>query len=423
MISSKKVFNHDAEGNPIKGVKNPDGTYSSSCFIANLPIDVFGRVSVADPYKLFEYSASMFYDTTRYWSESLTGSATITRNATTTQFELATTTASGDKAIMQTRRNIQYNKGNGQEIFIIARPCPIANRRTRWGYFDDLNGIFFEHDGTDPRLVIRSDVSGSPVDTPIERSDWDDPLDGSGESGLTIDFDKQCVYKFDFGWLSSRGVRFYIDVNGTMVLVKSWLISNTLEYPFMRTGNLPIRVETENTGTTASSSKAYWSCCAVQSSGSEVQEGAVRSVSTGVTPINVTTTPSIGAGIRLKSTFLNGSIQPLDFKMLPVSGNTNVYFRVIYNPTIAGGTWSSTSDGIADVLTGYTSFSGGSVINEGHFPLANKATGAITALRELLNDIYVGRSIANVCDPLVIEFRTDSSTGTLFFEGSYKEFA
>lgn len=386
-------------------------------------LDAFGRLQVSDPYKLFEYSASMPFDETRYWSKRLTGSGTFTRNATTTQLELATTTASGDKVEIQTRRSIQYNKGNAQEIFFIARPCPLANKKVQWGYFDDNNGIFWELDGLTPTLNIRSSVSGSPVETSIARSSWDDPLDGTGPSGLTLDFDKQAVYKFDFGWLSSRGVRFFVDVEGTFVLVKQWFISGTLNFPFMATGNLPIRYQVENTGTLASTSTSYMSCCAVQSSGSEVQEGAIRSVSTGITPINITTTPSIGAGIRLSSSFLNGALQPLDFKMLPVSGNTNVYFRVLYNPTIVGAVEDTSLSGIAVGLSSYTSFSGGSVINEGHFPLANKVTGAITALRELLNDIYVGREIDDTRDWLVIEFRTDSSTGTILFEGSYKEFA
>ena len=423
MISSKKVFSHDAQGNALNAVQGNDGIYRQQtiCTPSANSIDIFGRQKVADPYKLFEYSASMYYDTTRYWSESTSGSGTVARNATTTQFELALTTASGDEAIMQTRRNIQYNKGNSQEIFIIARPCPVANRLTEFGYGDSSNGIFWQFNGLTPQLIIRTDTSGSPVEVLIVRSAWLDPLDGTGPSGKTANFDKQLVFHFDFGWLSSRGVRFFVDVEGEIINIYNYFISGTLEFPFMRTGNLPMHFRVKNTAAAAAST-FFWSCCAVQSSGSEVQEGAVRSVSTGTTPISVSTTPVLGAGVRLSSSFLNGSLQPLDFKMLPISGNTNVYFRVIYNPTIVGATTTALS-GIAEGLNTYTSYSGGSVINEGYFPLANKVTGAITALRELLNDIYVGRDLSGSRDWLVIEFRTDSSTGTVLFEGSYKEFA
>jgi hypothetical protein len=264
--SQLKITPYDSAGNELGTVNNPNNvTLPSTNF------DAFGRFSVAAPHKLFETGATQAIETSRYHDTSVTGGGTVARNATKTHIEFTTTTASGDKAIYQTRRNIQYNKANAQEIFVIYKPNPITNRRERWGYFNDSNGVFFEHDGTDPRLVIRSDTSGSVVDTQIERSSWDDKLDGSGVSGLTIDWTKQTVFKIDFGWLSSRGVRFFIDVNGTFVLVKQWYISNSLDVPFMAAATLPIRFEVENTGTTAQTQTSAYSCCAVQSSGSSAR--------------------------------------------------------------------------------------------------------------------------------------------------------
>lgn len=391
-------------------------------FYKEASYDMFGRLAVAGPHKLFEFSATCDFDTTRYLATKVVGAGTVSRDAQKTQIELYTSTASGDKAIIKSRRAIQYNKANSQEIFVIYRPNPIANRRERWGYFDDNNGVFFEHDGTSARCVVRSDTSGSIVDTPFEQADWDDPLDGTGPSGKTVDWTKQSVFKIEFGWLSSRGVRFTIDVQGTLVPVKTWLISNTLLVPFMRTPQLPIRFEVENTGVVASATTSSFSCCAVQSSGSSQQEGPIRAMDTGVSTIAVSTTEKIAAGIRLKSTFQNGSVSPADFTMLPSSGNDFLFYQVIYNPTLVGDVWSTPSSGIVDKLTSATSYTGGSVLSSGHLPLGNKNQVGSSILRDIMNDIYLGSDLNGNSDSLIITFKTNAGTSTVFFSGQYREF-
>jgi hypothetical protein len=60
-----------------------------------------------------------------------------------------------------------------------------ANVRQRVGYFDDNNGIFFQQTNGNKRWVIRSSVSGTPVDTEFaSQTDWNiDKLNGEGPSG------------------------------------------------------------------------------------------------------------------------------------------------------------------------------------------------------------------------------------------------
>jgi hypothetical protein len=387
--------------------------------------DSFGRFMVAAPHKLYENGATHAIDTTRYHSTALAGSGTVTRNATTTQIELYTTTASGDKAQFRSRRHVQYNKANSQEIFLIYKANPIANRRERWGYFNDNNGVFFEHDGTNPRLVIRSDVSGSIVDTKIEQADWDDALDGTGPSGLTIDWSKQTVYHMDFGWLSSRGVRFFVDIGGTFVLVKEWYISNALAVPFMATATLPMSFEVENTDTIAQATTSAITCYAVQSSGSSTQEGPIRILSNGTTATNVGSTETIVGGIRINSAWLNrGSIQPLKFSILPASGTDFVHYRVRYNPTLTSPTWTTPSEGIYDYLSGtMPTFTGGSILSEGTISLGNKNQVAAAQFRDVLNDVYIGSSIAGDADALVITMQTNTGTGSVFYTSEFKEFS
>lgn len=417
--SQLKVTPYNSSGSEL-------GTPLTPYYI-NLPstnFDSFGRFSVASPHKLYENGATHKIDTTRYHATSVVGGGTVTRNATKTQIELYTTTASGDKAIFSSRRNVQYNKANAQEIFIIYKANPIANRRERWGYFNTNNGIFFEHDGTNPRLVIRSNVSGSPVDTKIEQANWDDPLDGTGPSGLTIDWTKQTVYHFDFGWLSSRGVRFFIDIGGTFVLVKQWYISNSLDVPFMATATLPIRFEVENTDTVAQATTSSFTCYAVQSSGSSAQEGPVRSLSNGTTATSVSSTETVIGGIRLNSSWIGkGSIQPLKFFILPATGTDFVHYRIRYNPTLTSPTWSTPTNGIYDYLSGtMPTFTGGSILSEGTISLGNKNQVAAAQFRDVLNDVYIGNDIAGNADALVITMQTNTGTGSVFYSAEFKEF-
>jgi len=385
-------------------------------------LDAFRRFSVAAPFKLFEYSANHPLDTTRYFSPLNAGSGTVLRNSTKTQIELTTTSASGDKASIRTRRNIQYNKGNAQEIFIIYRPNPTLNRRERWGYFDDNNGIYFEHDGTDARLVIRSSTSGSVVNTTIERNSWDDPLDGTGPSGLSIDWTKQTVFKIDFGWLSSRGARFFVDIAGTFVLVHTYYISNTLVVPFMATANLPIQFEVENTGATSGTVTSSFTCFAVQSSGSGVQEGPVRILNSGVTPKALSTTESFVTGIRINSNFPNASLQALKTAMFPVSGTDNAFFKIIYNPTLTGATWTPGESGVFDYLTALTSYANGSIVGSGYFSLNVKNQIASESKSEIKSDLYIGREASGTSDALIIVAQTDSGTGSIFYNFTFKEF-
>lgn len=389
--------------------------------IAQFPasyFDAFGRFRVAQPFKLYEYGSEVPHDYVRYHTKKESGSATVTQDTSKAQTYLNLTTADGDEAIFQSRRAIQYNKANEQEAFFTWRPAtPKANLIQECGYGDDKNGLFFRMNGTTMQVVIRSNTSGSVVETTFDQSEWDD--------GRDIDFttNKQFVFYVDFGWLSSRGPRFVVDNAGILTVVKSYLISGLLSEPFMATPNLPMRVRAVNNGTTASSSVVAFSCWAVQSSGSEVQEGPVRSISTGLTPISLSTTEVVGAGIRLNADCFNGSAVPRNFMVTPYAGNDFVYYKVVYNPTLVGDTWNTAADGRCDTLTGVTSYSGGSVILDGHFPLGDKQAKSDTFFNKVLNDIYLGTDLDGTADALIITFEMDASTGSCFFAGQYKEYA
>jgi hypothetical protein len=411
----RSSFTFDENGNTVRRVVSQ---------FPSVYFDTFGRFKVASPFKLSEYSSTQPHDYLRYHCKKVAGSGTVTQDTSKAQSYLNLSTVSGDSAMFRSIRKIQYNKANAQEIFIIWRPdIGKENLVQEAGYNDDSNGIFWRKTNKEMQIVLRSSTSGSVIDTVFPRSEWDDPLDGSGPSGLAYDFDqaKQLVFYFDFGWLSSRGFRAIIDVNGTFVLVKSYLISGMLTVPFMATANLPLTFKAYNTGTTSSLSQMAMSCYAVQSSGSDFQEGPVRPVSLNGIPVEVTTTEKIIAGIRINPAYKNASIVPSQFNITPFDGTTFVSYRVLYNPTIVGAVWSDIS-GIAQSLVSYASYSGGSDAILGHVYLGNKQSLGEKVFTEVLSDLYLGYDCDDVPNALVLTAKTTSSTGDLLFDGLYKEF-
>jgi len=400
---------------------------------ANLATDPFERLVVAQPESLFEFSH--FGVTPGLWDEELTGSGTGVQDTNTPSYKISTTTASGDKVQRKSRRNIEYIRGKSSLWYLSCRPGTAkANLRKRWGGFDSSNGVFFELNGTEFKVVKRSKCTGSVIDTSKAQSAFNgDKLDGTGDSGVTIDFDMQNIFWIEFSWLGSNIIRFGILYNGKRITMHTMNYSNIINVPWSQYAIFPFAYEQENTGTVASSSDFYLSCGSVISNGgNELGFNHITSISTGTTAKSLSTTPILVAGIRTRSGKEHLSIKPLAFDFLPASGTPNCYYRILYNPTIVSGSWVNKGH-IADGLSSYSSYSGGSVIKEGYFDLGSSGGGgggggggsikgtSLTSVL-MLNSTHIGSSINGSSDVIAMEVRTISSSGSVHFTGSIKEF-
>lgn len=383
--------------------------------------DAIGRFRVSEPRTLFELTAGEGLDTDRYIDVSTTGTATVVPDSASTSAKLSVS-ASGDLAITQTRRRIQYAVGSSQFILVNARfETPTANIRQRRGYFSNTHGLFFEIDGTSKYIVRRTSLSGSTVDTRIAQSSWNvDPLDGTGPSSKTWDCTKQTSYAIDFVW-DNPIIRYYISMDGEYVLVHVDNSLSGLTAPFMETGMAPLRSEMEATGSISGTYSSYTTSAVVASEGNEVTLGRVRNVDTGTSPVSVSTSPKVVAGIRLKSSKINGALKPIKFNLNGVSGNNYVYYRVIYNPTLTGDTWADLT-GLAQGLANNPSFTGGSVIDSGYLDLSSKGKVDAGGSTNIESDIYVGSDIAGNADALILVIETTSGSGSILFSGQYREF-
>jgi hypothetical protein len=341
--------------------------------VDNANTDAFGRLRTSNPIAQFEYQ-NQYNSGPLVWNESLTGTGAATHTPNTSSVLLSTGgTASGAKVVRQTKSYFRYTPG--KSLLVIATfDCGncIANSRKRIGYFDGDNGIFFEQSGFSNRIALRSKSSGEVVDQIVNQEAWNkDRMDGTGPSGLRLDFTKATILVIDVQWLGVGSVRVGFEYNGVLHVAHEFEHTNMLDAVYMTSANLPIRYEIENTGTTAEAASMSQICSTVVTEQGAIDDKGfyTHGISNGITSISVTTRRAC-LSIRPKATFNSitnrAKIEIEDIGALV--GSANVYWELIYNGTI-GGSPSWTSAGTNSVLefdVAGTTVTGGEVVDCGY---------------------------------------------------------
>lgn len=327
-----------------------------------LSTDAFHRYRVSIPYTTFEFNSFrdlLFSNNFNFFDQSLNGGA-ITHNNTRKAYVMSCGTASGNYAIAQTKSYWRYQSGKSQLIiqtFVLGTGQ--ANKVKRIGVFDSLDGIFLEQNGTTLNLVVRSSVDST--ENRVPQSSWDDPFDGTGPSGLTLDVTKSQIMVIDYQWLGAGRVKIGFDIDGIYHEAYQFNHANLKSSLYMASGSLPLRYEIRNTGTTATDSTMEFMCGLVATeAGSDIKDLYGPSWSDESSRRINTETALIA--LRLKTTFKSNtnrsSLTPAVINIY--SENKDIVIRAYYNPTITGGTWTSVNtDSICEANKTITSFSGG----------------------------------------------------------------
>lgn len=357
--------------------------------------DAFGRLRISQPFTIFD--SQHRYQENDKWS-TLTGvSGTTTYRANESVVDLNVTTRSGDYIYRETKRVFPYQPGKSflnMTSFVFASGK--ANLRQRVGLFSTQNGIFFEQNGTQNYLVLRSYVSGSVNETRIAQSNWNvDAFDGSGPTGRNLDTTKANILWMDIEWLGVGDVRAGFVVDGHMEVAHVFHNDNQNASSYMTTAVLPLRQEIQNLGTTASSSTAKQICATVASEGG--YEGFSRryNISLGTTEKTL-----VAAGVsypvislRLPSSRLDAVIVPSNLNAI-VTSNQNVQFRVVLNPTLSGASWTTHYNGNVEYDLTASGMTGGTDILGGY--IQNNGTLDITSINNF--NFQLGRTQAGVSD-------------------------
>lgn len=399
-------------------INEPAVTYADS---PNL--DSFGRLRVSNPVAEFasfnEYRINPF-DWVTYTTPAT--AASVSHSTTTKMVTLSTGgTASGTRAVLQTRSYMRYNPGKSlytAQTFVMGS-APPANCEKRAGYYDDSNGFFLSYSSTGISLVRRSNVSGSVVDTPVSQSNWNiDKMNGTGPSRQTLNLAYGQIFAIDFQFLGMGRVRLGFDIDGVLYYVHEFIHANRNEtQPYIATANLPLRFEIINTGTAGSSASMQALCGKVDSEGGTEDRGIQYSVANVATPIATTTNLKPIISIRPGPTFNGitnrGWILPQQIEMF-VTGNVDHYYEIIWNATLTGASWTvvnAQAMGEYDVSATAVSLGSGVVLDRGYLSAAGGSNRAIGQ-----NGVFSERPLVNsfdgtTPDTITLCMRTLSGSG------------
>lgn len=388
-------------------------------------IDAFARLRVSNPETIFE-SKQLFDNAPLFWDDlqESGGPTTSTHSVDEASSTMGVANTTAGVRIRQTFERFNYQPGKSHLILMtgVLDETGGGSGITRAiGYFDDNNGLFFEDDEGTVKVVVRSKVTGAVVNTKVTQSAWNlDVMDGTGPSGITIDWTKAQIFMIDFEWLSVGRVRFGLIINGVPVYVHEILNANTLNVAYMSTPNLPLRYRIENDGTGVASTMVHI-CATVTSEGGAHNLGVLRYKSTEGTHVDCATENTIYAilGIRLKSASIAGTVKMVTVSLAEHAGTKNVEWILKWNPTVTGTfTYVNETNSLVQTAKGASAntVTGGIDIAGGHFSTDKK--GGSPGGEALEDALTLGSKIDGTLDEIVLCVRPIGGSSAIDIEGS-----
>jgi hypothetical protein len=304
-------------------------------------VDAFSRLRVSSPYTLFE-SKQLHDKLPTTWDEVLSGSATSVHVSADAKTSMTVTALSSDFVIRQTKSFFNYQAGKSQLCLVTASAMGNQTGVTkRLGLFSDdgtnnnltpKNGIFFSSNGTDFSWNI---AKNSVIEQTVNRTNWDDPMNGTGASGINLDFNKVQIFFIDFSWLGVGSVRVGFIIDEIMHTAHIFRHSNISTSVYMSTPNLPFRYDIQSDGTGGGVMDTI--CSSIMSEGGQEKTGLIKSISRGANVFQTQNDTDIYPliTIRLQEGKEDISVTPTDVSVI-LTSNADFRWALVLNPTIAG---------------------------------------------------------------------------------------
>lgn len=326
----------------------------------------FSRLRVASPFALFD-SQHVLDSQPFSWetNTALGGVATFLPNEAS--MSLTVGPSSGSLCQRRSRERFRYQAARSHQVISTGvLGSSTLNVVQKIGYYDNLNGVYFQQSEFGLAVVLRSSTSGSPIETLVNQSDWNvDSFDGTGPSGIQLDPTKANIFYIEFEWLGAGVVRMGFSVNGVIYICHRFLNTNDIDSVYMGSGSLPCTYEIFTIGPIVGTVLMKQICTSVLSEGGQPLVPFRATAGTGTTPVVVGTGQHPIIIIR-PSLLFNGitnraHVYPYAIDIVPL-GNQPIQVQAVFNPTIIGTpTWVSTSSfsGIEYTTTSGLTISGG----------------------------------------------------------------
>lgn len=220
------------------------------------PVTAFWDLRTAELTPLFQGSFEYTVDNTDLSDNVATAPATITQ--ADWMAVVTTSTTTWRKAYLKSHVHWRYRAGQGGLTRFSALFTTWVASTSQWAWiFDEIgstadfkNGYWIGYDGTTLSIVrFQNDVKFS-----VPRTSWNDKLDGTGASGMTIDTSKLNVFSIQYQYLWAGAINFLIedDSTGNFVEFHRILYANLNTSPSCYNPNFHFYIYADNKATTSS---------------------------------------------------------------------------------------------------------------------------------------------------------------------------
>lgn len=374
-------------------------------------MDAGGRWRVSSPQTIFD-SKQIFDNEPLLWDEELVLGSGITASHSidSANTRIVSTDNVAGHFIRQTFMRFNYQPGKSQLVLlsgVIQSGGGGPGVFRGLGLSDDQNGMFFADREGIINVGLRTNASGTPVDSLIPQSEWNlDRMNGSGASGVIADFSKAQIFVIDFEWLGVGRVRMGLVIDGITVYVHQFVHANIASSVYMSAPNLPIRCELITTGASPATSIELI-CATVMSEGGNDDIGLLRYASTENVDIDAMTPNVIYSvlGIRLKFDHIAATVNIVKSSISELKGAKNLEWMLVLNPTIAGTpAWTDQTNSSLQtfVAVAANTITGGTIIDGGYFS-SDKKGGS--GSEDIKNGLRLGAAIDGTVDEIVLVVR------------------
>lgn len=358
----------------------------------NLPKSAFGDLRTVELSPIFQGSFEYTVGNTKLNTNAVNSGGTVTQASG--MAVLTSGTTGGADARLQSTKPARYRSGFGGLLrFTTLFTAGIASTEQIIGLADELgsstifmNGYMIGFNGT----VFGFHRFQNDVLTTIALANWDDPLDGSGTSGMTIDLTKINVWEIRFQYLGAGAIELWVEsqTTGAFVLVHRINYANQNTSPSVHNPNFRFNMWVENNA----SSSVIMKCSSyaffiegftqfkeLHQPQFSSEEQTVASVTTELALFTIRCKTSYVS----KNNFIDILIERISIAIEANNANNLGSWRLILN-TALGGTPSyadiNTSDSIVDIDIAGTTVTGGTTLLDGD--LAGKNDRFIENLRD-----------------------------------------
>jgi hypothetical protein len=324
-------------------------------------LDAFGRLRVSQPTTIFD--SKSLYDKGRFFWNFRQQNADEIFLVNDSSREARILNQNG-YFVKETYRRFPYQPGKSQLLLFtgilnaendVLKRVGLFTSLSGNNYTDKTEGIYFQSyktniltDKQSYAWVINNNTNLVPSQSATQEN-WNlDKMDGTGPSGITLDFSKSQIFIIDFEWLGVGRVRCGFNINGITYYCHQFLNANNINGTYITNPNLPIRAEIRSMGAFSGSMKTI--CASIMSEGGEDNPSFVtRSIS-----LSAALNPAISnrrgmLGVRLNPQRTNGAVEIVDIKIFPQINQQNTFspfkWELVMRPSPAiGRIWNDISN-------------------------------------------------------------------------------